>query len=145
MKRKTEAKKPKKDAAKPRKGCCRRKPTVPFHDGGTLLTAEDNPEIIAGFRLMQYPSEIADRLKVSRQTLMNWISRNPELQEAQAEAEERRLDAGEKALMYLVKNKSPKAIMFQLERKGRARGYGAQSIPLTVNVPQILDDVPDDS
>ena len=145
MKKKAEDRKTKDKTGKPRKGCCRRKVTVPFHDGGTLLSDDDNPTIIAGFRLMQYPSEIADKLQVSRQTLMNWIEKHPELQEAQAEAEERRLDAGEKALMYLVKNKSPKAIMFQLERKGRARGYGAQSIPLTVQVPQILDEVPDDS
>lgn len=69
---------------------------------------------------------VRQKLGISRRAFYNYRQRWPEIQQAIDDELEVGLDAAESQLMKLVKQKDFRAIAFFLERRGRARGWGAQ-------------------
>lgn len=67
--------------------------------------------------------EIAKKLKVSRQTLDNYLKRWPDLVPLMAQARETIVDHAEIGLEKLIKKGDVRAIIFALETLGRDRGY----------------------
>jgi hypothetical protein len=68
-------------------------------------------------------TEIAKKLKISRQTLDNYLKRWPDLVPKLADARETIIDSAEIGLEKLIKRGDVRAIIFTLETIGRNRGY----------------------
>ena len=68
-------------------------------------------------------SSTARRLKVSRQTMRQWLSKYPELLEAFDDARESMLDVAESQLHLEIKKGKAWAVCFYLKCQGKSRGY----------------------
>lgn len=66
---------------------------------------------------------IAEKLKVERSTLTEYLQRHPDLLKFIEEAEEAILDLAENKLFTKIASGDQKAIKFFLERKAKKRGY----------------------
>lgn len=69
-------------------------------------------------------------LKLSRQTVYNWIDADPKFAEIMKDIQERRLDNAETMLDKLVAEANPQMIMYLLNNKGRSRGYGQHKVAI---------------
>lgn len=72
-------------------------------------------------------TKIAERLKISRWTVDNYISRWPAVQAAYEEECERITDLAETKLIELIEAADWNAIKFYLQTKGKERGYVERS------------------
>jgi hypothetical protein len=90
-------------------------------DASTKVKKSDVAKAIALGRGIK--TEIAKKLKVSRQTLDNYLKRWPDLVPKLAEAREVIIDFAEIGLEKLIKKGDVRAIIFTLETIGRDRGY----------------------
>ena len=84
-------------------------------------------------------SKAAKALRCSRQTVMNYAARYPEVREAMDDAREAMLDVAESKLFDAVRKGQPWAVCFYLKTQGKKRGYierqeftGADGEPLKV-------------
>ncbi len=65
----------------------------------------------------------ADACGVHRHTMRKFVDDHPELEEVRKEAEEDLLDVGEGHVATAIKAGDMKTVRWQLERKGKNRGY----------------------
>lgn len=65
----------------------------------------------------------AEACGVSRMTFYRFMEKHPELEEVRAEADEELLDVGEAHVAKAIQGGDLKTIRWQLERKGKNRGY----------------------
>lgn len=70
----------------------------------------------------------AQRLRVARQTLHDWIKADPELMAARDDIRNELLDVAEAKLLQLINEGSERSIHFFLDRIGRDRGYGHKTV-----------------
>ena len=70
---------------------------------------------------------IGRRYGYSRQTVNDFIARDPELHTLVCEAKEARVDEAEDMLHQMVLEKQPAAVIFTLKTLGRDRGYVERS------------------
>jgi len=71
-------------------------------------------------------SALSSAVKVSRQTIYNWMKNDKELKKELDEinVDDLKLDVAENQLLALIKEKNFPAIRFFLENQGGSRGYG---------------------
>lgn len=69
-------------------------------------------------------SDAAKLVKLTRQTVQERVEKTPMLQEAVRQAEEELLDIAESQLKKSVRRGDKDMVRFQLQQKGRKRGYG---------------------
>ena len=69
---------------------------------------------------------IAQRLKVDRKTITNYLKRYPELKELIDEEKENIIDFAESKLIKRIQEEDAWAIKFFLINQGQARGYGKE-------------------
>lgn len=63
------------------------------------------------------------QVKLSRNTVYNWLKQHPELKDRVADAREKTIDYVEDQLFDLIKKKDKTAIIFFLKCKAKDRGY----------------------
>ena len=73
---------------------------------------------------------IAQRLKVSRQTVNNYLKKYPELNKELKEEKNNVLDFAESKLLKAVENGEAWAIKFLLLNQGQSRGYGDKNFKM---------------
>lgn len=87
----------------------------------------------------------ATKLGITRQTIYEWIEREPELKEALATIRESMVDMSEGALYKQISEGNTAAILFHLKTQGKHRGYiersesditsGGKTIRITLPTP----------
>jgi len=87
----------------------------------------------------------ATKLGITRQTIYEWIEREPELKEALATIRESMVDMSEGALYKQISEGNTAAILFLLKTQGKHRGYiersesditsGGKTIRITLPTP----------
>lgn len=91
-------------------------------------------------------SEVARKLKCSRQTVDNYLTKYPELQTELVHSREALIDLAESKLVKLVKKDNLTAILFTLETIGKNRGWtkrtevtGADGENILKLPPELMD------
>lgn len=86
----------------------------------------------------------AQKLKVERATLYNWIKAEPELQAALESIKESMIDMTEGALFRQIQEGNTTAMLFYLKTQGKKRGYIEKSeTDITSNGQTILIKLPE--
>lgn len=86
----------------------------------------------------------AQKLKVERATLYNWIKAEPELQTALESIKESMIDMTEGALFRQIQEGNTTAMLFYLKTQGKKRGYIEKSeTDITSNGQTILIKLPE--
>ena len=76
---------------------------------------------------------IAQKLKVDRKTIRNYLKKYPELNELLQEEKENILDFAESKLIKKIQEEDPWAIKFILLNQGQSRGYGDKDFKIEEN------------
>ena len=79
--------------------------------------------IAAMEKTMGIVAHAAPIAKISRDTHYTWLEKDPEYRKKIDEIENLALDTAEAALLGLINEGNPQAIMFYLKTKGKKRGY----------------------
>jgi hypothetical protein len=109
-----------------------------YRDKLSIKQIEDALRACDGLR-----TPTAKRLKISYQTLKNYLLKYPELEDVIEEADEDMVDLSESKLKKHIKAGSLDAVKYHLDRKGKKRGYvRQQEIAGVVDKPLSISIVP---
>ncbi len=90
-------------------------------------------------------SQVADRLRCSRQTVYNFAQRHPAIAQALDDERERLVDLAEQGLYHHLQENSPWAISMVLRTLGKSRGYGDKPVDPRTDTPRDMRQEIEDS